>query len=86
MAESKSQTFSGVSPKQYAMLIEKARAAGVEISGNTGRASKMGVEVERNYSEEAQQLELTCLHTPFFVTTDQVNTRLRNLVTQALAP
>jgi hypothetical protein len=85
VAESKSQTFSGVTPAQYATLIEQAKAAGVEISGNTGRASKMGIEVAWNYSEEAQQLELTCLHTPFFVTTEQVNTRLRNLVTQALA-
>lgn len=84
MAESKSQTFSGVTPAQYAMLIEQAKAAGVEISGNTGRATKMGVEVAWNYSETAQQLELTCLHTPFFVTVDQVNAKLRNLVSKAL--
>ncbi len=84
MAESKSQTFSGVTPAQFAMLIEQANAAGFEISGNTGRANKMGVEVEWNYSETAQQLELTCLHTPFFVTPDQVNARLRNLVAKVL--
>lgn len=80
MGESKTQVFSGITPAQYAQLVEKVSAAGIEISGTSGRASKMGVDVAWNYSEESQQLELTCLHTPFFVSADEVNAKLRELV------
>jgi hypothetical protein len=78
------QVFTGVTPQQYAKLTTEARAAGIEMNGNTGRASKMGVEVEWNYSEEKQELVLTCLQTPFFVSADQVNQKLRTLVNQVL--
>jgi len=85
VTESKTQVFSGVSPAQYAKLVEKVNAAGIEISGNSGQASRMGVEVAWNYSAETQQLELTCLHAPVFVSADVVNTRLRTMVNEALA-
>ena len=85
ITENKTQVFSGVTPANFARLVEKVNAAGIEISGNSGQASKMGVEVAWNYSEETQQLELTCLHAPFFVSADDVNTKLRTLVGEALA-
>lgn len=84
MAENKSQIFSGITPAQFAVLVEKVKTAGMEISGNSGRASKMGVEVAWNYSPDTQQLELTCLHAPFFLSVEDVNARLRNAVNQAL--
>ena len=46
------QVFTGITQAQYAKLIEKARAAGMVINGNNGRASRMGVELEWNYCEE----------------------------------
>ena len=67
MAASTPQVFSGVTPTQFAKLTEKAKAAGMAINGNSGSASRLGVEVEWNYSEEKQELILTCLHTPFFL-------------------
>ena len=79
------QVFSGITPAQYSKLMEKARTAGVAMSGNTGRASKMGVEVEWNYSEEKQELVLTCLRTPFFVSADDINAKLHALVSETLA-
>jgi hypothetical protein len=85
MEENKSQVFSGITAAKFQKLIEMANAAGVDITGNSGRANKMGIEIEWNYSEQEQQLELTCLHTPFFVSMDSVNTKLRDMVNQALA-
>lgn len=85
MVENKSQMFRGVTPVQYARLLEKVNDAGIAISGPSGRASKMGVEVAWNYSEESQELELTCLRVPFFMSADDVNSRLRKLVGEALS-
>ena len=85
MANSTPQVFTGITPSQFAKLTEKAREAGVQMSGKTGRASKMGVTVEWHYSEEKQELLLTCIETSFFLSADDVNSRLRSLVNQALA-
>lgn len=85
MTGNKPQVFSGVTPVQFAKLIEKGKAAGIEISGNSGQAGKLGIEVAWNYSEDTQQLELTCLRAPFFVSADDVNAKLRTMVSEALA-
>ena len=84
MAASTPQVFSGITPDKYATLMEKANSAGVSMSGNCGRATKMGVEVEWSYSPEKQELVLTCHRTPFFVSAEDINSRLRELVNQAL--
>ena len=55
------------------------------MKGNTGRASRMGVEVEWNYSEAKQELVLTCLQTPFFIKAANINEKLRSLVEDALS-
>jgi hypothetical protein len=81
---SEPQRFSGITPPQYAKLAEKAKAAGVDISGNRGRASKMGVEVEWDYCSDKQELVLTCLRAPFFVSPSTINTKLHALVAEAL--
>lgn len=84
MISSSPQQFSGITPEQFAKLTQKAKAAGIEINGNSGRASKMGVEVEWNYSSEKQELVLTCLRAPFFVSQNVINTKLHALVSEAL--
>ena len=84
MAAGTPQVFSGITPVQYAKLAEKAKAAGVPISGNSGSASKMGVEVEWNYSEEKRELVLTCLKTPFFMKPRDVDAKLHALVSEVL--
>lgn len=45
MAASEPQIFKGVAPEKYARLVEKARGAGIDMAGNSGSASKFGVEV-----------------------------------------
>jgi len=64
--------------------MAKANAAGIPMNDNSGRASKMGVEVEWNYSPEKQELVLTCLQAPFFLGADGVNAKLQALVSEAL--
>lgn len=76
--------FNNISPDQYAKLSEKARAAGIELSGDRGTASKFGVQIAWNYSAETQQLTLQCIKTPVFVSAADVHTRIQKLVQETL--
>lgn len=84
MANSSSLVFPNITAEQYARLSEKARSAGIDMNGTSGRADKMGVEVEWNYDRPRQELTLTCLHAPFFMSVDKVNARLKSLVNESL--
>jgi hypothetical protein len=83
MAQNSPKTFSGMTPEQYAKLAEKARANGIDMSGNRGTASKYGVEMQWDYSPETQQLTLQCLRTPMFVSAATVYAKLQSLVEQS---
>lgn len=85
MSDHDPQVFSGITPAHYAQLTQKARAAGIDLAGNSGTASKFGVEVAYNYAPETQQLTLHCLKAPFFVSAADVEAKLRSLVEQSLA-
>jgi hypothetical protein len=85
MSEPAPQVFSGITPDHYAQLTQKARDAGIELAGNSGTASKFGVEVAYTYTPESQQLTLHCLKTPFFVSLADVEAKLQALVEQSLA-
>ena len=85
MAKSDPQVFLNIAPEQYTRLIDQARAAGIDLRGNTGTVTKFGVEVSWNYSPEKRALVLQCLRTPFFVKPDDVNAKLQSLVKDALA-
>ena len=84
MAQTAPQVFSGITPEQYAKLAAKAQAAGIEMSGNNGTASKFGVKVAWNYSPATQELTLHCLRTPFFVKAEDVNAKMQALVRETL--
>ena len=84
MAQSEPQIFKGVSPEQFARLSVKAQAAGIGLSGNSGTTSKFGVEVEWNYAPETRELTLQCLSAPFFVTPEDVDSNIRELVNESL--
>ncbi len=83
MSQSPPQVFSNIGPAQYATLVKKASAAGLDLSGNSGTASKMGVEVAWNYSPEAHELSIQCLTAPFFMSHDAVNARIKALVEES---
>jgi hypothetical protein len=85
MAQSAPLVFTDITPEQYHRLIQKAKATGVDLNGNSGTASRFGVEVTWNYAPDAQQLTLQCLRTPFFVSDAEVNAKLQSLVKESLA-
>jgi hypothetical protein len=85
MGQSAPQVFKGVTPEQYARLVEKANASGLELTGNSGTASKLGVEVAWTYLPDAQQLTIQCLKAPFFMKTSDIDAKIQTLVTQSLA-
>jgi len=85
MAQCAPQVFPGISPQQFAELTAKAKAAGIDLSGNNGAASKFGVEVAWSYAPDKQELTLQCLRTPFFVSAEDVDAKLQSLVKETLA-
>lgn len=85
MAPSAPQVFTGVTSDQYARLVEKAKASGITIGGNSGAASKFGLEITWNYIPATQELTLQCLKTPFFMSAADVNAKIHSLVAQSLA-
>lgn len=85
MAASAPQVFRDVTLEQYNQLVAKAKAAGIDLNGTSGAASKFGVEISWNYAQEAQELTLQCLKTPFFVKAADVDAKIRTLVTESLA-
>jgi len=85
MPENLPLVFSNITPQHFSALAEKARANGIDISGNTGTASQFGVEVSWDYVPTTGQLTLHCLRTPFFLKLEDVNTRLRKMVESTTA-
>ncbi len=85
MAPRAPQTFKGITPEKYALLTGKAKGAGLEMEGNNGVASKFGVEIQWSYTPETEELTLQCLRHPFFVSAEDVDTKMRDLVRQTLA-
>jgi hypothetical protein len=77
--------FRQFTPAQFARLIAKAQAAGIALSGNSGTASKFGLEVSWDYAPDKQKLTLQCLRTPSFVSADEVNAKLQALVKESLS-
>jgi hypothetical protein len=85
MATNPPLTFSGITPDQFAQMALKAKESGIDLNGNTGTASKFGVEISWNYSPDSQQLTLQCLNTPFFVSPADVQAKLQSLVEQTIS-
>jgi len=85
MAPNPPLTFSGITPNQFAQMVLKAKESGIDLHGNTGAASKFGVEISWNYSPDTQQLTLQCLSTPFFVNPADVQAKLQSLVEQTIS-
>jgi len=85
MSASAPQIFKDITPEKYARLVEKARTSGIELNGNSGTASKFGVEIAWKYSPEAQELSLQCLKAPFFMSVADVDKRIQTLVQESLA-
>ena len=76
--------FSPITAGQLALLTQKANAAGIPMSGDSGTASSFGVEVSWNYSAAVRQLTLQVLKTPFFMGPEAVNAKTQKLVEETV--
>jgi hypothetical protein len=85
MGQNPPQVYSGIQPEQFAKLCEGARTKGIDMNGNTGSASKFGVEIAWSYSPESGELTLQCLKTPMFVSAATVYAKLESVVKEGLA-
>ena len=85
MNSSAPMTFKDITPEQYGLLLAKANAAGLALTGNSGKASKLGVEVTWNYAPQSCLLVVQCLRTPFFLKPEEVNAKIEALVLQTTA-
>ena len=78
------QTFTGVTQDQFNSLLEKAAAAGIAISGNSGSASQQGITISWNFDLAAQTLTLECTGKPFIVPCGTINSKIHDLVESSL--
>ena len=67
-----------ITPEQYAKLQTEAQNAGVPVVGDSGSASKYGVQVQWNYADP--ELHIQVLHVPFFMSADTVEAKIVTLV------
>jgi hypothetical protein len=79
------QTFTGLTPDQFAALAAKGAASGLALSGNEGQAVKNGFTVTWNYDPAAGVLEIQCLSAPFLVPCSTINGRIHDLVDSVIA-
>ncbi len=78
------KVFSSITPTHFATLTQKANAAGIGLNGNSGTASKFGVEVSWNYSPDACQLTIQCLNTPFFASPETVYAKIKAMIQETV--
>ena len=84
MPPSQPQVFSNIAPGQYAALVQKASADGINLTGNSGTASNFGVEVKWNYSPESRGLTIQVLDTPFFLSPESIDARIKAMVEETV--
>ena len=80
MAACATQTFTGITQSRFDCLVQKAQAAGIAISGNSGVASQDGITIRWQFDPGAQTLELQCTGTPFFLSCGTINGEIHNIV------
>jgi hypothetical protein len=74
------QTFTAVTQDQFDSLLQKAAAAGIPISGNSGSASQQGITISWNFDPVAQTLMLECTGKPFLIPCGTINSKIHDLV------
>jgi hypothetical protein len=80
MGECDAQIFSSITRERWVGMQSKALQIGVELVGDSGRASQKGFRFSWNYDEDLQTLTIQCLDRPFFAPPALVNSKLKELV------
>lgn len=85
MGQCEPQIYTGITPEQFEKLQAKANNAGIPLQGASGEATKMGIHFGWNYEAAEGRLTIQCLQVPFFVSCNDVNTRIASLVKTTLS-
>jgi ribosomal protein L31 len=75
--------WSNVTPAQYAELVSRAQAAHIPITGDSGQASKMGVDVTWSYANSTLTIQVESA--PFFIGQQKVKDDIAAIVDSVLA-
>lgn len=61
------RVYTGVSQARFAAISEKVSAeAGLQITGDSGKVSHLGVTISWEYSDSGQALRVVLVHREFF--------------------
>jgi hypothetical protein len=81
MGKCATQVFGDISSEQFACLVDRAKAAGMQIDGNSGTTPQHnGVSVAWEYDPVAKTLSIQCLSLPFLVSCGAANSQIHGLV------
>ena len=80
MAGCEVQTFSGMTQEQFTCLLQKAQSSGINITGNSGTASRDGITLMWNYDPASQVLTVQCTDKPIFLMCGVITSQISDLV------
>ena len=80
MAGCEVQTFSGMTQEHFACLLQEAQSSGINISGNSGTASRDGITLTWNYDPASQVLTVQCTDKPVFLMCGVITSQISDLV------
>ena len=84
MSSCPAQLFDNVTQPQFDCLSQKAKAAGIDIVGNTGTACKDGITMEWAFDPAAATLSIQCTSSPIFPPCSVINSKIHSLVESCL--
>lgn len=79
-------SFRGITRAIFARLRKKAAQNGICVPGPAGEAVKDGVTIQWKYDPDAQQLEVECVHAPFWIDAARVNRKLSQEIEATVGP
>jgi hypothetical protein len=85
MVSCDAQTFSGITHEHFACILHTAQSSGINISGNSGTASRSGITLAWDYDPAAKELTVQCTDKPVFVGCGVILSQIRELVTNYTA-
>lgn len=78
------QHFESISRAQYEALIDKAVAAGFNISGDSGQTLYKGMNISWAYYPDTLKLDIECVDKPWYIRCETVNKKIQSLVTDTI--
>ena len=74
------QVFNSISAEQFALIVDKAAAAGININGHAGEMSRAGFSVRWEFEPATRTFTIQCIERPFLISCAAINNRIQELV------